>query len=149
VVCVAGNQIDLLVLQTTSEQAKIHDARRRRKAQTVGSDQTLVAVRTLHEFVSEARPPLRRIGGHLRNRLEMQAARIFSSDLNREGVIETQWRTERKVKTPVIFRLHTLVHIVSGALRLFLQNRGQRSSRVFRKEVDTSREDGLMANEGS
>src|SRR5215469_11496418 len=79
----------------------------------------------------------------------MQAARIVSPYFNRKSVIETQRRTERKVKTPVIFRLHALVYIVSRALRFFLQNRGQRGSRVFRIEVDASREDGLMANEGS
>src|ERR1700740_1820426 len=144
---VAGDQIDLFVLQRAIEQPEVHNSWRLRKAKTVGGGQALVTVRTLHEFVPKASAPVRGISRRLRNCLQMQAARIVSSYLNRKCVIEAQRRTERERKPAFVFRFHLLVHLLLGVLRFFLQNRCQRSARVFGIKVDASREDGLLANE--
>src|SRR6185369_10131212 len=107
---VAGDQVNLMVLKRASEQAEIHDARRRGEMQAVGRDQALVAVGTLHEFVSEARPPLRSVRSGLRNRLQMQAAGIVAPNFNGKSVVESKWRPQRQMKTFLVFRVHALIN---------------------------------------
>ena len=62
---ISRDQIHLFFLQGTCQQAKVHDARRRGKSKTVGCDQTLVTIRTLHKFVTKPWPPLWGIGRRL------------------------------------------------------------------------------------
>ena len=92
---------------------------------------------------------MRRISRRLRNCLQMQATRILSSDLNRERVIKAERRTESEMKPPVVFRLHSLIHLLTSTLWFFLQNRSKRGAGVLGVEIDASREDGLLADEGS
>src|SRR5207253_2865989 len=146
---IAGNQIDLLFLQRAIQQPEIHNARRLGKAKAVGGGQAFVTVRTLHELVPKSRSPMRRVSGRLRNCLQMQATSILSSDLNREGVIKAERRTESEMKPPVVFRLHALIHLLTSTLWLLLQNRSKRGAGVLGVEIDASREDGLLADEGS
>ena len=68
---VAGDQVYLLFFEGAGQQAQIHDARRVGEVQAVGGDQALVAVGTLHEFVAESGAPVGRVGGGLRDRLQV------------------------------------------------------------------------------
>src|SRR5207237_4754023 len=117
------------------------------KAKAVGGRQAFVTVRTLHELVPKSRSPMRRVSRRLRNCLQMQATRILSSDLNREGVIKAERRTESEMKPPVVFRLHALIHLLTSTLWLLLQNRSKRGAGVLGVEIGASREDGVLADE--
>ena len=146
---VARNQIDLLLFERSGDQTEIHDARRLRKAQAVGCDQALVAVRPLHEFVSKTSPPLWRIGRSLGDGAQVEFARIIAANHHRKSVVESQRRTEREAEPAFIALLHTLIDILLVAARLLFENGGQGRAGVFGIEVDASGKDGLMANKGS
>src|SRR5580692_5685960 len=85
---VAGNQVHLLVFQSSREQAKIHDSRRLGKAQTVSCRETFVAVRTLHEFITKPCPPLRRVSRGLGNGLQSELSRILTANLDGESIVK-------------------------------------------------------------
>src|SRR6202142_2548738 len=91
---VAGDEVNLGVLESAGEEAEVHDAGRGGEAQAVGCDQALIAVGTLHEFVAESGTPLRSVGGGLRKRLQMQAAGVVAANLDGEGIVETEWRAQ-------------------------------------------------------
>src|SRR5690242_5860890 len=58
---IAGNYVNLMIFESASEEAEVHDSRWRGEMQAVGRGQPLVAVRALHEFITECGTPLRRV----------------------------------------------------------------------------------------
>ncbi len=146
---VSRNQINLLFFERPREQPKIHDARRLRKAQPVRRREPLVSIRTLHELVPETGPPLWRIGGRLRNRLQFQPARILAANHNGKRIVEPKWRSEPQIEAPRVFRLHPIVHSLARTLRSLLQNRSDCRARVFRIDIDSPRQNRLLANKSA
>jgi hypothetical protein len=146
---IARDQIDLLLLERTRKQAKIHDARRLSEVKAVSGGESLEAVRTFHELIAESSPPMRRICRRLRDRVEMQMPRILTTNFDRERVIKSEWWTEIKTESLGIFSLNALIHLLRRTLRIFFQDGGKSSSRVFGINVNPASEHCLLADKGS
>src|SRR5258705_3263399 len=101
--CIARDQIHLFLLQSACEKSEVHDAWGLGEIQVVGGGESFVAVRTLHEFVTEAGTPLRRVRSGLGDRLQMQPARIVTAKHDGERIVETERGTESQAKAPFVF----------------------------------------------
>src|SRR5580692_3912718 len=143
---VAGNQINLPVFERTSNQSQIHDARRRREAQAVTGDQTLVSIGTLHEFVSKTGAPLRSKRSRLRQRLQLQPSSILAADHHRKSVVKSKRWSHAEAEL-FIALLYAPINLLLIAAWLLFENRRQRRARVFRVDVDSSGENRLLADE--
>ncbi len=143
------NQIYLMIFECASQQTEIHDARRTREAQAVTCDEPFVAIRTLHEFVSEPGAPLRSKRRGLRERLQVQPSRIRAANHHGESVVETKRRPHGETELAFIAPLYVSIHFVLVAARCLFENCRQRGSGVFGVDIDSSRKDCLLANECS
>src|SRR5712691_5467960 len=90
---VASDEINLLFFQRASKQAQIHNARRFCESQSVGCCESFVYVRTLHELITKAGPPLGSIRGCLRDRLQLQPPSILATYHNGKRIVESKWRS--------------------------------------------------------
>src|SRR5207248_3060404 len=99
-----------MVFERAGKEAEVHDARGRGETKSVGRDQALVAVGALHEFVTESGAPLRSVLGCLRNCLQMQAAGVIASNLDRESIVEAECRTEGQMKAALVLGFHAIVN---------------------------------------
>ena len=136
-------------MQRPSQQTKIHNSRRLREMQTIRGHQALIAIGPFHELITKPRSPSRRVGGCLRQRLQVQAACFLTTDFHRKGIVEAESGSQRESQSLLIFTLHTLVNPGALTLRLLFQNGGQGGARVFRINIDSTRQDSLMADVGS
>src|SRR5580693_9418169 len=146
---VAGDQIDLLVLQGASEKAEIHDLRRGGEVQAVGGHQSFVAIGTFHEFVTESGAPLRSVGSGLRDGFQTQAAGVVAANFDGESVVEAERCAHGQIEALLIFGLNLAVNAFAISIRLFLQDGGEGSAGIFRINIDTAGEDGLLADESA
>src|SRR5690348_17785022 len=55
--CVPSNDVHLMRFEGAIEQAEVHNARGSGEFKAIGLHEPVIAIRTLHEFVSEAGPP--------------------------------------------------------------------------------------------
>src|SRR2546425_2044391 len=94
---VSRGEVDLLVFQGARKQAEVHDARRSGKEQAVGCGQAFVAIWAFHELIPKTGPPLRRVGGGLRDGLQAEEAGIISTNFNTEGIVESEKVTHVEV----------------------------------------------------
>jgi hypothetical protein len=79
----------------------------------------------------------------------VQPPRIAAPNYHRERVVESQGRSNAKPEFAFVALLHELINIaVVSAWRLF-ENSGQRRSRIFRINIDSSGENRLLANKSS
>ena len=117
--------------------------------QTIGGYQAFVPIGPFHELITKPRSPSRRVAGSLRQRLQVQAACFLTTDFHRKCIVEAESGSQRESQSLLIFTLHTLVNLGAVTLRLLFQNGGQSGARVFRINIDSTRQDSLMANVGS
>src|SRR5204863_579716 len=120
---VAGDEVDLMILESAGEQAKFHDARRTAEAQAIGGSEALVAVGALHKFVTESGAPLPGLRGGLRKRLQMQAASVVAADFDGKGVVESERRTEGQVEALFVTGLHAIENSFPVRGGLLLEDR--------------------------
>src|SRR5579871_183929 len=143
---VSRGDVNHVLLESAGQQSQIHHAWSRGKMQSVRGRQSAIPVRPFHELVAKSGAPLRGISRGLRQRLNIQAARLFPTNLHRKRVVESQRRTERQRKPPFVFVLHPLIDraLVSDGF-LFQDGRYSRS-RVFGIHIDSSRQHCLLAD---
>src|ERR1700730_361032 len=134
-------------MQRPSKQTKIHNSRRLREMQTIGGHQAFVPIGPFHELVTKPGSPSRRVGGCLRQRLQVQAACFLATDFHRKGIVEAESGSQRESQSVLIFTLHTLVNPGALTLRLLFQNGGQGGARVFRINIDSTRQDSWLEDE--
>src|ERR1700723_878593 len=79
----------------------------------------------------------------------MQAARIVAADDHGEGVVKAKRRTDGETELVFIVLLHALINLPLVAAGLLFENCGQRGACVFRIDIDSSRENRLLADEGA
>src|SRR5712692_10663591 len=80
--------------------------------------------------------PLPRMPRRIRNRFQIEPARIFTAHQNREGVVETKRRADPKIELARVFAAHLIVNSLRIRDRLVMKNRGERSTGVLRIEID-------------
>src|SRR5258708_24258753 len=136
-------------MQRPSQQTKIHNSRRLREMQTIRGYQAFIPIGTFHELIPKPGSPARRVGGGLRQRLQLQAARFLAADFHRKRIVEAESGSQRESQSLLIFALNALVNLGAVTLRFLFQNGGQSGARVFRINIDSTRQDSLMANVGS
>ena len=125
-------EVHLLVLESARQQAQVHDARGLGEAQAVGCGQALVTIGTLHELVTEAGAPLRRVGGCLGDGLQAEPAGVFAADLDGEGVIESESLSDLEIETPGVFGLDLVVNLLRDCWKAVLSGSQSRRSRCIR-----------------
>src|SRR5690348_18386454 len=84
----------LMRFEGAIEQAEVHNARGSGEFKAIGLHEPVIAIRTLHEFVSEAGPPGGRVWSSLRNRAQLMAARIRAANHDGETVVEPERRLD-------------------------------------------------------
>src|SRR5690348_10933707 len=92
--CVPSNDVHLMRFEGAIEQAEVHNARGSGEFKAIGLHEPVIAIRTLHEFVSEAGPPGGRVWSSLRNRAQLMAARIRAANHDGETVVEPERRLD-------------------------------------------------------
>src|SRR5208282_572110 len=117
---VPGNQIHLPLFKGPRQQSQIHDARRSGKTKSVAGDEPFVSIGTLHEFVSETGAPLWRKLGGLRQRLQLQMARVIAADHHGEGVIESKRWPYAETELCFVVLLHSPIDLLLVAARPIL-----------------------------
>ena len=116
------------------------------EAEAVGCGQASVAVRTLHELVTETGAPLRGVGGGLGDGLQVEAAGVVATDFDGEGVVEAEGRAHGQIESRGIFGFHAGVDILLGACGILFEDGSEGGAGVFGVNVDASAENGLVAD---
>src|ERR1700739_3788037 len=79
----------------------------------------------------------------------MQAARIFSADLHRKGIVESESWPQGEDESPFVFLLYALVNVLLVSTGLLFEDCSESGARVCRIPVNPSCQDGLLADVGS
>src|SRR3979411_2979544 len=114
--------------------------------QTIRGYQAFIPIGPFHELITKPRSPSRRVGGCLRQRLQVQAACFLTTDFHRKRIVEAESGSQRESQSLLIFTLHTLVNPGAVTLRLLFQNGDQGGTRVFRINIESTAEDTLIAS---
>ena len=142
----SGDNVHLLFFQRSIEQPQIHDARLGGEAQSIGVDEPVVAVGPLHEFVTEAGAPPACVRRQVGDGAQAQASGVAAAYHNREGVIESQRRSDFEVESIPVAFTNAPVHGSSVARGRLAENGREGRPRILGVQIHLVRQQRLMAN---
>src|ERR1700686_1508235 len=133
-----------MILESAGEKAEVHDARWRGETQAVSRYQPLVAVRALHELVTEPGAPLLSVRCCLRESVQVKAPRVLATNCDSKSVVEAKRMAEGQVGPALIFGFDAIVNRFSIRPGGFLQYGRECGAGVFGIDVNASGENALV-----
>ena len=119
---VAGDDVDLMIDESTIDQAEVHDSRRFGEMEIVACYEAGEAVGTLDEFVADAGAPFGGDGSEVGNFLDMKFLRVVAADDDGERVFEAERLGDFEVEVVGVKLLDAVVDGVRITMRSFVED---------------------------